>query len=218
MGSLNRKTMEVNLNRDLDYRKLPILEKPLEEFTPEHRLAFGASMCERLLPNYSVFVRNQKGDTSLVRSALDQVWKIVLNQQVDAIKLKGLIDVCEALQPEEDDEGLYIYEASMTLTAIQYLLQACLDSSQNIIKIDGIIGDILFEFIFIEKDIANQGWHEEISFDQQLNEIASHPLVVREMAKQSEDLQRLKEIDTLDRELIEQLRTSNEGKSVLDLF
>jgi uncharacterized protein YjaG (DUF416 family) len=208
------------MHRELDYRKLSTLEKELEDCSPYQRLAFGASMCERLLPNYSAFVRNRKGDTSRVRSALDEVWKILLNQQVDAIKVEQLIEICEALQPEEDDEGLYIYEASMTLKGIHYLLQACLDlSSQNITKIAEVIGDILFEFIFIEKDKAHQGWHEEISFDQQLKEISKHPLVVREIAKQNQDIQRLKEVETLDREFLEWLRTSsyNNGKSLIDL-
>ncbi len=49
--------------------------------------------------------------------------------------------------------------------------------------------------------------------------IASHPLAVREMAKQSKDLQRLKQAEKLDRDFVEWLRTSfdNDGKSLIDL-
>ncbi len=48
--------------------------------------------------------------------------------------------------------------------------------------------------------------------------IANHPLAVRELAKENEDLQRLKEAKTLDCELLKWLRTSfnNDGKSIID--
>ena len=47
----------------------------------------------------------------------------------------------------------------------------------------------------------------------------NHPLLIREIAKQNEDLQRLQETQTLDREFLEWLRTSfdNDGKSNVDL-
>ncbi|MEZ2250370.1 hypothetical protein [Microcoleus sp.] len=49
--------------------------------------------------------------------------------------------------------------------------------------------------------------------------MASHPFAVREMAKEAEDLQRLKETETLTRDFLEWLRTSshNNGKSLIDL-
>lgn len=49
--------------------------------------------------------------------------------------------------------------------------------------------------------------------------IASHPLAVREMAKQTEDLQRLKGTDILDEDFLEWLRTSsnNNGVSLIGL-
>ncbi|MEH1797513.1 MULTISPECIES: DUF416 family protein [unclassified Nostoc] len=49
--------------------------------------------------------------------------------------------------------------------------------------------------------------------------LANHPFTVREMAKQSEDLQHLQETPTLTTEFLQRLRTSSEngGKSLLDL-
>ncbi|OYD99067.1 hypothetical protein CDG77_03140 [Nostoc sp. 'Peltigera membranacea cyanobiont' 213] len=49
--------------------------------------------------------------------------------------------------------------------------------------------------------------------------VSNHPFTVREMAKQSEDLQRLRETPTLTGEFLQWLRTSskNGGKSLLDL-
>jgi hypothetical protein len=54
---------------------------------------------------------------------------------------------------------------------------------------------------------------------EQRKEVVIHPFTVREMTKQSEDLQQLKETGTLDRNFLEWLRTSfdNGGKSLIDL-
>ncbi len=58
-----------------------------------------------------------------------------------------------------------------------------------------------------------------MSYLEHKKEIASHPFVVREKAKQNEDFQQLKEVETLDRDFLEWLCTSfdNGGKSLLDL-
>ncbi|MEH1887011.1 DUF416 family protein [Nostoc sp.] len=57
------------------------------------------------------------------------------------------------------------------------------------------------------------------SHKQVLEVIANHPFTIREMAKQSEDLQHLQETPTLTTEFLQRLRTSSEngGKSLLDL-
>ena len=49
--------------------------------------------------------------------------------------------------------------------------------------------------------------------------ILNHPFAIREIAKQKEDLQRLKDVETLEPELLEWLRTTsyNNGKSLIDL-
>jgi hypothetical protein len=43
---------------------------------------------------------------------------------------------------------------------------------------------------------------------EQIIEVASHPFTIREMAKQSKELQRLKESEALDQDFLEWLRTS----------
>jgi Protein of unknown function (DUF416) len=53
----------------------------------------------------------------------------------------------------------------------------------------------------------------------QVEEISNHPFTLREIAKQTEDLQKLREADRLSPELLEWLRTSsyNNAKSLIDL-
>lgn len=74
------------------------------------------------------------------------------------------------------------------------------------------------DFLTCEKETANPNWGRR-PLEEQRREIASHPFAVREMAKQTEDLQRLKNAEILDEELLLWLRTSssNNGKSLIDL-
>lgn len=206
---------------NLDYRELNTLEKELEQLPPLHRVAFAASICERMLPNYSAFATEEgRGNPVVLRAALDEVWQILQGKLVDAETIHQLINNCEGLPPDEDDDGTYMYEASMTRTAICYVLSTCLEPTpQNVAKIARLVGDLLFEDIVIEREIANPNWRNKKSFDEQVNDVASHPFWVREVAKENEDLQRLKAIKTLDQKFIKWLRTSfdNGGKSLLDL-
>jgi hypothetical protein len=86
-----------------------------------------------------------------------------------------------------------------------------------------------YDFSILEKEIeklpyerrkedANPNWGRR-PLEEQRREIASHPFAVREMAKQTEDLQRLKNAEILDKELLLWLRTSssNNGKSLIHL-
>ena len=81
-----------------------------------------------------------------------------------------------------------------------------------------VVGDTLFGCLDIEKEITELDWLQK-SWEMQVEEISNHPFTLREIAKQTEDLQRLKEVDSLNTELLEWLRTSsyNSGKSLIDL-
>jgi hypothetical protein len=73
------------------------------------------------------------------------------------------------------------------------------------------------EFIQYEEEDRDPNWYQKL--EEPSVTFASHPLAVREMAKQQEDLQRLKEVETLEQDFLEWLRTSydNDGKSVIDV-
>ncbi len=208
------------LNLSFEYEKLSELENKLDGLPPLHRVAFATSICERLLPNYSAFARFGQANPSVLRNALDEVWQILQGKSADAETISQLIKDCSGLPPQEGDCETYVYEASMTIAAIRYTLEACLDPTpQQVAKVAEVAGDILLEFIFIEKQDTDPNWGTEMSYLEQKKEIASHPFVVREKAKQNEDFQQLKEVETLDRDFLEWLCTSfdNCGKSLLDL-
>ena len=73
-------------------------------------------------------------------------------------------------------------------------------------------------FVINLKENADPSWNKK-PYQEQDKEIASHPFTIREIAKQKEYLQRLKEIETLNPYFLEWLRTSfnNEEKSLVDL-
>ena len=68
------------------------------------------------------------------------------------------------------------------------------------------------------KDDADPNWYKE-SLQEQEEYVSSHALAKQEIAKEQEDLQRLKEVETLDGEFIKSLRASfnNSGRSLIDL-
>ena len=115
---------------------LDTLGKELEELPPFHRVAYGASICERLLPNYNPFTREEGWDGSVLRTALDEVWQIVRGKPVDESKIRELISCCEKKNPDSDEvkvAGISIFGAQEAAIAICNILHACLDPTYQMV-------------------------------------------------------------------------------------
>lgn len=200
------------------------LEKELEGLSPLHRIAFAASCCQRLLPNYNAFSHQENwGNPSVLRTALDEVWQILQGKPVDATLIRRLIEDCSDVIPDLDDftspNLIYDVEAQEAAIAICNTLEACLDpTSQQIIKVARCITNTLDAFIPYGDKSFNIS-ESKVGLEKLQEAIASHPLAGREMTKQNEDLHRLNQAKKLDRDFVEWLRTSfnNEGKSLIDL-
>ncbi|MBE9122190.1 DUF416 family protein [Tychonema sp. LEGE 07199] len=208
---------------NLNFHDFNTLQKELEELPPFHRIAFAASCCERLLPNYSAFAREEGwGDFTILRTALDEVWQILQGKPLNVTEISQLIKNCIDAVPDADDvsQSSYCPEAQHAASAIGITLELCLEPTpQDAIAVARAVKETLFEFLDrIEESKDPKGWQEK-PYAELTKEIDNHPFSVREMAKQREDLQRLKEVETLDREFLEWLRTSshNNGKSLIDL-
>lgn len=208
---------------NLDFFELNVLEKELEQISAFHRIAFAASCCERLFPNYCVFAREEKwGNPSVLRNALDEIWDGLEKRTFDAAKISALIEDCLAEAPDSDDVAIsaYDFEAQSVVAAICCTLKACLDPEPKLIlKVEAPLGDTLFTGVeLIEESKAPLAWDVK-TLEDKFKIITSNPLSVREIAKQKEDLQRLKEAETLEPELLEWLRVTshNNGKSLIDL-
>lgn len=205
---------------NLDIYDLDVMEQVVAKLPTFHRLAFAASCCERLLPNYRAFYReNQHGNPDILRIALNEVWQFIQEKSMDFARIRQLIADCDGAVPDVDG-GIYIYQAECAAMAIYYTLQACLEPTniKLIVKVVECVENTIDEFIRLQKDIAEPSWLEK-SYEEQKAEIVHHPFTVRETAKQIEDFQQLKEVGTLDRVFLELLRTSfdNDGRSLIDL-
>jgi hypothetical protein len=208
---------------DMYFFEFDILEKELSELPQFHQVAFVASCCERMLPNYNAFCHIYDwGDPNLARTALDEVWQMLQGKPVEEVIIEQLIEACgsEDIFPSDlDFGGEYCTEAQDALQALIYTLCVLREPNlQYILKVVKSARRTIEAFIPDSESSFNVDWKKD-GIEKYKEAIASHPFAVREIAKEAEDLQRLKETEILDRDFLEWLRTSfdNDGKSLIDL-
>jgi uncharacterized protein len=125
---------------------------------------------------------------------------------------------CERLLPNYnafDFGGLHDYEAQEAAIAVCVTLEACLDpSSQQIMRVAQCVTNTFDAFV----PEIDKSFDENWDIEKQAATISNHPFAIREMTKQTEDLQRLKEPPILDKSFLTWLRTSfdNQGRSIID--
>ncbi|MEG3954191.1 DUF416 family protein [Microcoleus sp. herbarium2] len=207
---------------NLDFFQLDTLQEILETLPPFHRVAFAASICERMLPINELFSQEESwGDSTVLRNALDEIWQILLKKQADAEKIEELTKACEQQTLHADDvrQSRLDYEAQQTISAVCFTLESCLEpTSIKVLDVAQCVEETIYAFVTSRKFDDDESWNDKSS-EELDNYVASHPLAIQEMAKQREDLQWLKQVETLDRDFLERLRTSshNNGKSLIDL-
>jgi uncharacterized protein YjaG (DUF416 family) len=209
--------MEMNLK----YDQLDIVEKKLEALSPPHRIAFAVACCERLFPNYGVFLQEIReqgwNDQDPMRNALDEIWGFLSGKEVNVAKFNQLLSHCEEFPYGYENEETA--ESQRAIWSIVNTLELCLEpTSKNAISIVRHVHETLFEYLDCEMCQSDKDWSNK-SHSEIKEIIANHPFTVKEMAKQSEDLQNLKKTPTLSPEFLRRLRTSSEngGKSLIDL-
>jgi len=206
---------------NLKYGEFDILERELEALPPMHRVAFAAACCERLYPHYDIYLRAAREDDwdgeDLFRVALDEIWQFLAGKKVDVARFRQLYSDSDQSYP--DYENVETPEAQRAAGAILNTLELCLDPSvRQTISVAKEIHETLFEYIDYLCQCEDE-YSADISHEELVEIVSNHSFTVREMAKQTEDLQRLRETPTLTGEFLHWLRTSSEngGKSLLDL-
>ncbi len=205
-------------------KQLIFFNVKLEDLPDLHRIAFAAACCERLLPTYYVFAREGgPGNPSILRSALDEIWNILEGQEVNINKNKTFIQDIECeIQKSEDIFTRYDWEANLAAYAIIYILEACIESADlvKIMKIMKNIEDTIYGFIEIQKDIQNDSTWAKKSYKEKFKEVKNHPFILREIAKQNLEVQKLRQKDTLDSNFLQEFQKSStyNGKSVVNLL
>jgi uncharacterized protein len=199
------------------------LEKELKKLHLFHQIAFAAACCERMLPNYNYFCRLENfGNPDFPRAVLNEIWQnLEQGTSVDTSRAQSLIDEFDNddIFPDDlDYGGQYCYEAQEALLGIINVLGAFTDFKVDLISSVARHARNTIEVSIPDQESFNVN-RERDGKEKFRKAIANHPWTVRELAKETEDLQRLKQAQTLDRELLEWLRTSfnNDGKSLIDL-
>ncbi len=210
----------------LDFFELDALQKELQTLPDLHRLAFSASMCERMLPNYVAYHRSEDWDTKTppninsLRNMLDKIWDFIQGEKLTENEICTFIKNCDNLIQDGDSTmSEYYTEGTNTVDLICNTLRACLQPTvENIIKIVKTVELTFADFIISEEETLDPNWWKR-SFTQKKIYVSNHSLTIREREKQRDDLQLLKSKKILDKNFIQLLRHSfdNAEKSILNL-
>ena len=84
-----------------EHDAVPDLIAELSALPSSHRLAFAASCCERLLPLYGSFSREEDwGYPDLLRDALDGVWQLVKGARLSEERIRRWRRGCRTITPD----------------------------------------------------------------------------------------------------------------------
>lgn len=191
------------------------LLKRLKQLRDKQQLAFGASCCDRLLPNYLAFQNDTGwGDIEPLQKALDLVWSFLEGQSYSADNIRQLAALCENVAPDSEDfTSLYVSFAQDACFAICGLLDFLLVSDAR--KIVQAATYAMSSVDLYVQEIENM----ESNAPDLEQKILAHPLMQRELKKQREDFENIAQAPILNADFLVHLRNSwgNSGKSNLDL-
>jgi len=194
--------MLYKFNEELLYQKI-------DGLSLLHKIAFGASCCERLLPNYKLFVDKEDwGDFSYLEDTLNELWNYVSGKQIELNRIEILSKECYKLTPDSEDFGsVFVSYAIDAGVAIYETLLCCLDNeAQHLVDIASVSRDAVDLFIQ-ERDHMN---YSDFDFEKK---ILSDSLMQKELHKQLIDLEMLKNKPQLDLQFIKEFRSIVKGTS-----
>lgn len=148
----------------------------------DHRglVLFGLYVAEELLPNYTVFSREQSfGEVDTLRNALNSAWDWLDGKPIDNAEIESLIDACESVTPDtEDFNSLYVSAALDAANSTTNVLRLLIDSDSDLAFEIGTLGRDTVDLYVqeIERMPANSADIEE--------RIRLHPLMQREITGQ----------------------------------
>jgi hypothetical protein len=179
-----------------------------------HRVAFAASCCERLLPNYAAFSRVEGwGRPEKLRDALDEVWHILGGQPAQEEHVRSLVETCIELCPDtEDFQSLFVSAAGDAAAATAYTLESCLDgAAERAAMVGRLSTETLYQYLTRVNDPVTGVHVADADFEEQMLEA---PLMLAELDKQEHDLRLLQTHDTLTPALLEELRDSSASAGI----
>jgi uncharacterized protein len=179
----------------------PTLTAELEALDSRRRAAFAASCCERVLPAYEAFSREEKwGDPEPLRVAVARVWASVLGTPLEVAEAEELSRLCEHQVHHLDEPfgSLFTAPAQDAAIAVVGTVECAVNGA--VATAAGVAEHALEAFeAYVD---ATEG--EGSIFDQEL--IDSSPVYQAELGSQRKDLSLLNKSSEIDEELVEHLR------------
>ena len=189
------------------------LEEDLSKLSHRHRVAFCASVCERLLPHYIAFSRQVGwGDPMLLRNLLDEVWRFVTGESPRPDRLSKYALACDRAIPHTEDHTHDLTSAALdAATAICETLKCTADGDvRRCGEIGGYGRDTVDMYVQLRDGI-------EASDPTLEARILADPLMQQELAKQASDLKVLAETKDIDSTIVEQLRGNGRGSLGIEM-
>ncbi len=186
------------------------LQGRLEKLPPRHPLAFSASCCERVFPNYEVFSEQEEwGDPICLRRALDYVWECAAGKD-DAATARSLINDCRAATPDLDDfSAIETSAAQEAAFSILIALEQCLDlHPRHSVRIARFSRDTLDMLAQIQLEIDPQ----EPELEEKIETFGPFR---EELRKQEEDLRKLESQPRLEGTFLAEFRDFAAGRTGL---
>jgi hypothetical protein len=190
------------------------LVQELQTLSWRNRIAFAASCCERLFPNYQAFVIMEKwGDSEILRQALDEIWAFLAGKELQEKQFLELKQNCEQIIPDtEDFNSIFTGAALNAAAAITYTLECCLNKEAEWAALAGRVAiNTLDEYIATVND-PETGYHtSSASFYEWVQQA---PLMIAELSKQRHDLDTLRSRENLDLVFLKELRQISSSQGI----
>jgi uncharacterized protein YjaG (DUF416 family) len=181
------------------------LRSELVRLSVLHRVAFCASCCQRMLPNYEKFHRMEEwGNPNVLKTGLAEVWAFLAGQRMATSHLEALARDCANAAPDtERFSSLYTSSGLDAASSIVETLRCSVDGEPaRAVQVATSARDSVDMYIQMTKDLDSSGPAMEEA-------IANDPLMRREIEKQQADLAGLRGIQELTPEFLARLRQSS---------
>lgn len=147
-------------------------------------LAFGLTLCERMLPSFTMFNRETGyAGGELLRASTDKAWSL-LESGVDRCDLSHEAHECAEVAPDADDyDTLHTSAALDAAVAVSSLMDAFADDAvKPVVEIATLACDTIDMLVQV-----NEGWTSRTP-DRE-GKILSHPLMQSELLRQRRDIE-----------------------------
>lgn len=167
-----------------------LVRAELCELPEQHLVAFAASVCERLLPNYVAWSTLVGwGDPAPLRRGLDRLWEGLAGADVPTEEIRALIDAAGAVAPDAED----FPDSAAALDAAAAISEA----------LEASVGNTLDHAVSVA---TSAGDTIDAAFERIPTELAAR--AAAELGKQRRDIALLRAAPRLTPELVAEVRRS----------